>query len=121
MPEWLALMPRGQQAQKGAEVVSYCQQSADLLNVIDPFEDPNRPARMRCTCDPDKLRIYNDSLRQGGGGALTGAAMAMPEEEVKVEAYSLLQAGRPRYAVTSDHPNHFVDPDDQKKAVIATA
>lgn len=65
--------------------------------------------------------MYSDSMRQGGGGAHTGAAMAMPEEESKVEAYHLLQAGRPRYAVTSDHPNHFVKPEDQKKAVIATA
>ena len=104
-----------------ASVVSYCQQSADLLNVIDRFEDPTQPARMRCTCVPGKLKMYSDSLRQGGGGALTGAAMVMSEEEVKVQACPLLKAGRPRFAVTSDHPNHFVKPDDQKKAVIMTS
>ena len=67
-----------------ASVVNYCQQSADLLNVIDRFEDPTQPARMHCTCTPGKLKEYADSLKQGGGGALTGAAMAMPEEESKV-------------------------------------
>ena len=85
------------------------------------LQDPDQPARMSCTCGQAALKEYADSLKQGGGGALTGAAMVMSEEEVKVQACPLLKAGRPRFAVTSDHPNHFVKPEDQKKAVIATA
>ena len=108
MPEWLALMPRGQQAQKGAEIVSYCQQSADLLNTIDRIFDLTKHKRMQCSCTQNEIDVYEEAASKGRRRDRNGKEIELFDVDDSIENHPLLQDGRPRYAVPRDHPNDSV-------------
>ena len=74
---------------------------------------------MHCTC-PWIVRKADDLLNLNQDEMPTGMAGEGFVVDQTVEVHPLLQSGRPRYAVTTDHPTHFLEPKHAQEAVKET-